>query len=106
MRLPPGLSSRALKLSFQRSTLPSVFCLKGGSAIAVSTHLDSRTLPQLCQASCDKEKPSCDYAQIASLQYGHFQDQSVSVHKTRQTLQKLAMFLKLLELSLLPTFHM
>src|SRR5271163_1941965 len=32
----------------------------------------------------------CDYQ---NLQYGHFQGQSASVHKTRQTLQKLAMFL-------------
>jgi hypothetical protein len=59
----------------------------------VSTHHNSTTLPQLCQVSCDKKKPTNDYVQVSNLQYGHFQDQSVSVHKTRQTFQKLAMFL-------------
>lgn len=82
----------------------TIICLKGGLAIAVSSHHDSRTLPQLCQASCYKENPARAYVQMANLQYGRFQDQSVSVHKKRQT-YKAGHALWLLELSFLPTFY-
>src|ERR1700733_16219194 len=83
MRFPqpfkPGLepSFQQLALPFQCtiSTSPishcffslnvTIICLKGGLATGVSAHHDSKTLPQLCQASCYKEKPTCVYVQMA-----------------------------------------